>query len=108
MTNREQDKTAPKAGAAPGSEDRDASRDAAGEVQGEGNYEASRRHQRAASRASFSVSCPAAKSWAAPRSAEEKAELERAEREGRAHAAGDEEDLDISDDEPPAIQRGNE
>jgi hypothetical protein len=108
MTNREQDKTAPKAGAAPGSEDRDASRDAAGEVQGEGNYEASRRHQRAAHDFAAGHDTEKLAREAAPRSAEEKAELERAEREGRAHAAGDEEDLDISDDEPPAIQRGNE
>ena len=108
MTNREQDKTAPKAGAAPGSEDRDASRDAAGDVQGEGNYEASRRHQRAAHDFAAGHDTEKLAREAAPRSPEEKAELERAEREGRAHAAGDEEDLDISDDEPPAIQRGNE
>jgi hypothetical protein len=108
MTNREQDKAAPKSGAAPGSEDRDASRDAAGDVQGEGNYEASRRHQRAAHDFAAGHDTEKLAREAAPRSAEEKAELERAEREGRAHAAGDEEDLDISDDEPPAIQRGNE
>jgi len=112
MTNREQDKRAPTTGAAPGSEDRDASREgsreAAGEVQGEGNYEASRRHQRAAHDFAAGHDTEKLAREAAPRSAEEQAELERAEREGRARAAEEEEDLDSSDNEPPAIQRGNE
>ena len=97
MTKRKDDKPAPQAGGAPGTD-----------VQGEGNYEASRRHQRAAHEFAAGHDTEKLARDAEPRDAAEKAELERAEREGRAHAADDEEDLDITDNEPPAIKRDHE
>ena len=97
MANRKDQEPAQKAGDSPQVD-----------VQGEGNYEASRRHQRAAHEFAAEHDTEKLAREAAPRNAQEKEALERAEREGRSRAAGDEEDLDISDNEPPAIKRDDE
>lgn len=77
-------------------------------VQGEGNYEASRRHQRAGHKFAAENDTEKLAREAAPRDAAEREALEKAEREGRAHAAPDsEESPDSTAAEPPAIKRDN-
>ena len=80
------------------------------DVQGEGNYEASRRHQRAAHEFVEENDVEKLARDAAPRDPAEREALERAEREGRSHAAPDPEsqsDADDAKNEPPAIRRND-
>lgn len=65
----------------------DTGTDAAG-VQGEGNYDATRRYDKAVREFVRSGKVDEAAQAAAPGSAEEAAELERAEKEGQSHAKG--------------------
>ena len=60
------------------------------DLQGEGNYEAGRRYDKAARKFAKSGKVKGAAQAARPDSAEEAAELERAEQEGKSHSKGDE------------------
>ncbi len=59
------------------------------EVQGEGDYAAGRRYDKAARAFAESGKVEPAAHDAAPTSAEEAAELERAEKEGKSHSKGE-------------------
>jgi hypothetical protein len=60
------------------------------DLQGEGNYDAGRRYDTAARKFTKSGKVNGAAQAARPDSAEEAAELERAEQEGKSHSKGDE------------------
>jgi hypothetical protein len=91
-------------------QDKPAKPESGADVQGEGNYEASRRHQRAEREFVEENDIEKLARDAAPRDPAEREALERAEREGRSHAAPDPEsqpDADDVKDEPPAIKRSD-
>jgi hypothetical protein len=108
MKQQRQDKPAQPAA---GADDKPAQPAAGTDVQGEGNYEASRRHQRAAHKFVEENDIEKLARDAAPRDPAEREALERAEREGRSHAApnSDEESEQDADtkNEPPAIKRSD-
>jgi hypothetical protein len=59
------------------------------DLQGEGNYDATRRYDKAARKFAKSGKVKEAAQAARPDSAEEAAELERAEQEGKSHSKGE-------------------
>ena len=66
-------------------------------IQGEGDYEAARRYDEGAASFAKSGSVDQAAKDAKPRSKAEQQEMEKAEREGRSHAKG----------EDPALKKGS-
>jgi len=75
------------------------------DIQGEGNYDATRRYDKAAGDFAKSGKVDDAARAAQPRDAKEAEELRRAEQAGRSHSKGEDDDMDIDDDEGDTLTR---
>ena len=75
------------------------------DIQGEGNYDATRRYDKAANDFAKSGKVDEAARAAQPRDAKEAEALRRAEQAGRSHSKGDDDGMDIDDDEGDTLTR---
>jgi len=75
------------------------------DIQGEGNYDATRRYDKDVSDFAKSGKVDEAARAAQPRGAKEAEELRRAEQVGRSHSKGEDEGMDVDDDEGDTLTR---